>query len=364
MIRPDERLMRSFDWLWFLAFLALAGAGVLAIWSTTANTGLHSYFGRQLLYLGCGLVVFFILTFCDYHLFSDFIVMIYISGMVVLGLVLVIGRSVYGNKSWIDIGAFSIQPSEFMKIVALIALAKYYADLDSDHLGFKELIIGAVIVFAPAVMVLLQGDTGTTLTYFPIYAALSLLAGVRRKHIIAMLIIAAVAAPATWFTLRGYQKARIETFLNPSSDPSRVGYQTIQSEIAIGSGRFLGKGFKHGSQGHLGFLPARHTDFVFSVLAEEKGFVGSITILMLFMFVIFRLFMAGGEARDKVGAMIVSGVAALILFHVVINIGMVVGMFPVVGVPLPFISAGGSSLITCFMAMGICMSVRVRRYVN
>lgn len=364
MIRPNERLMRSFDWLWFLALLALAGAGVLAIWSTTSATSLNSYFGRQLIYLGCGLVAFFVLVCCDYHFFSDYIVGFYVAGIAVLVAVLFFGRSVHGNKSWLDIGGFSIQPSEFMKVVALIALAKYYADIDSDHLGFKELAIGAAITFFPAAMVYLQGDTGTMLTYLPLYVALSLLAGVRRKHIVVLLIIAAVAAPATWFVLRDYQKARIETIFNPERDPGRIGYQTIQSEIAIGSGRFLGKGFKQGSQGHLGFLPARHTDFVFSVLAEEKGFVGSIVILALFLFVVFRLFLTGGEARDRVGAMIVSGVAAMILFHVAINIGMVVGLFPVVGVPLPFISAGGSSLITCFMAMGICMSVRIRRYVN
>ena len=364
MIGPDKRLMRSFDWLWFLAVFALAGAGIMAIWSTTSGTGLHSYFGRQLIFLGCGLVVFFVLLCFDYHQFSDYIAVIYIGMMAVLCIVLFIGRAVGINKSWLDIGAFSFQPAELAKIVAIIALAKYYAGLDSDHLNFRELATGAAIFFIPVVLVLFQGDLGTAITFFPVFVTLSLLAGVRRKHIVASLLIAVIAAPIAWAMMRDYHKKRIETVFNPSLDPQRVGYQTIQSVIAIGSGQFLGKGLRQGSQGHLGFLPARHTDFVFSVLAEEKGFVGSITILALYLFVLSRLYRASCEARDKIGAMIVAGVAALIFCHIAINIGMVFGVFPVVGIPLPFISAGGSSLISCFIAMGLSMSVRMRRYVN
>jgi rod shape determining protein RodA len=364
MIKTDQRLLLSFDWLWFLAVIALSCAGVAAIWSTTDGTSLNSYFGRQAIYLCCGLLVFVTLLYFDYHLFSDFITFIYLVGLSVLGLVLVIGRSIHSNRSWIDLGIFSFQPSELMKILVIIALAKYYSELDTEYLGFKELFIGGLIVFVPAFMVVLQGDLGTAVTFFPIYAVLTCLAGVRRKHIIVLLIVVLAVAPLTWFLLRGYQKGRIETVFNPASDPHRLGYQTIQSEIAIGSGRFLGKGFKQGSQGHLGFLPARHTDFVFAVLAEEKGFVGSITILGLFLFISFRLFRAAREAKDKIGAMIVVGVLALLLFHVVINIGMVEGLLPIAGIPLPFVSAGGSSLISYYAAMSLCMGIRMRRYVN
>ncbi|MDR1726875.1 MAG: rod shape-determining protein RodA [Acidobacteriota bacterium] len=365
MIKPDERLMRSFDWLWFLALLALSGSGVLAIWSTTSSVGIDSYFGKQLAYLACGIIAFAVLTAIDYRVFSDWIAVLYGAGAVALILVLLVGHSVHGNKSWLSLGPLSIQPSEFMKVLVLVALAKYYANLDMDHLNLKELAIGALVVFVPAALVFLQGDTGTTLTYLPIYAVLSCLAGIRRKHVVALLLLVLVSAPAAWFfVLKDYQKERVVTIFNPERDAKGVGYQTIQSEIAIGSGRGMGKGLKQGSQGSLGFLPARHTDFVFAVLAEELGFVCSIAILLLFLFVLYRLYLAGGEVRDKVGALIVSGVAALVLFHVVINIGMVVGLFPVVGVPLPFVSAGGSSLIACFMAMGLCMSVRIRRYVN
>jgi len=364
VISLDGRLLRSFDWLWFLALLALTGAGMMAIWSTTSGTGLHSYFGKQMIFFVCGLIAFFVMLLFDYHLFSDYISVIYISTMTVLGVTLVIGRAVGANKSWIDMGAFSFQPAEFAKIIVIIALAKYYSGLDSDYLGFRELAIGAAIVFIPVALVQLQGDTGTAITFIPVYLTLSFLAGVRRKHIVVFLVIIIVSVPVAWSKMRGYQKERIETIINPYKDPDRVGYQTIQSMIAIGSGQFWGKGLKQGSQGHLGFLPARHTDFVFSVLAEEKGFVGSITILALYLFVLSRLFRTVCEARDKIGAMTVSGVAALIFCHVAINIGMVFGVFPVVGIPLPFISAGGSSLVTCFIAMGLSMNIRMRRYVN
>lgn len=356
--------MLSFDWLWFLALLALSAAGATAIWSTTDGTSLNSYFGKQLIFLGFSLLGFFILLYFDYHLFSDFIGFIYAAGIAALGLVLLIGHSIHSNKSWIKLGIFSLQPSEIMKVLVIIALAKYYSECEREHLGLRELITGGLIVFIPTLMVMLQGDLGTAVTFFPIYACLSCLAGIKRKHLIFLLIVMAIAAPTGWFMLRGYQKDRIENIFDPSRDPQRVGYQTRQSEIAIGSGKLFGKGFKQGSQGKQGFLPARHTDFVFAVLAEEKGFVGSIALLGLFLFVFFRLFRTAREAKDKIGVMIVAGVLSLMLFHVFINIGIVEGLLPVMGIPLPFVSAGGSSLLSFFIAMSLCMNVRMRRYVN
>jgi rod shape determining protein RodA len=364
MIKADRRLLLSFDWLLFLSILTLSIAGITAIWSTTDGTSLNTYFGRQVIYLCFGLLIFLAMLYFDYHLFSDFIVFIYLAGLIVLGLVLIMGQTIHSSRSWINIGIVSFQPSELMKILVIIALAKYYSGLDTDSLNFRELLIGGAIVFVPVLLVLLQKDLGTAVTFVPIYAALTCLAGIRKKHLVVLLLIIVAAAPIGWFLLRGHQRSRFETVFNPSSDPHRSGYQTIQSEIAIGSGKFLGKGFKRGSQGSLGFLPARHTDFVFAVLAEEKGFVGSIVILGLFLLVSFRLYRAALEAKDKNGTMIVAGVLALFLFHVVINVGMVVGLLPIAGIPLPFISAGGSSLISYFAAMSLCMNVWMRRYVN
>ena len=364
MIKIEQRFLLSFDWLLFLAVLVLSCAGVAAIWSTTDGTSLNSYFGRQVVYLCCALIVFAVMLYFDYHFFSDFITFIYLTGLAVLGLVLAIGQSTHGNKSWINVGIFSFQPSEIMKILVVIALAKYYSELDREYLGFREYLTGGLIVFVPMLLVILQGDLGTAVTFFPIYAVLTCLAGIRRKHFVMALIVTAVALPLAWFLLKGYQQGRIENIFNPESDPHSMGYQTIQSEIAIGSGKFLGKGFKQGSQGSLGFLPARHTDFVFAVLSEEKGFVGSITILGLFLFISAMLFRAAREAKDKTGALIVAGVLALLLFHVIINTGMVVGLLPIIGIPLPFVSAGGSSLVSFYIAMSLCMNVRMRRYVN
>ena len=364
MIIPTGRLLRYFDWLWFLALLALASTGLTAIWSITYGTDTQSYFDKQIIYICCGLVLFFAMQCFDYRLLSDYIVVIYIGSIVFLCLVFFFGHGVRGNVHWLKLGTVVVQPSEFAKIGAIIALAKYYADLDSDYLELKELARGAAIIMVPAALVLFQGDLGTAITFIPIYIAISSLAGVRRKHIVAILLIAIVSVPAAWPMMRPHQKERIETIIDPYKDPHRVGYHSIQSMVAIGSGQFWGKGLKQGSQGQLGFLPANHTDFIFAVLAEEKGFVGGITILGLFLFVLSRLFRTICDARDKIGAMIVSGGAAMIFCHVAINIAMVFGVFPVIGIPLPFVSAGGSSLVTCFIVMGISMNVRIRRYVN
>lgn len=363
-MKVNRRFLLSFDWFWFLALLGLAGTGLLAIWSTTVGTSLESYLGRQLAYLCIALVAFLILLYFDYHLYSDYVILAYISGVAILTLVLVIGRTVHNNKSWINLGGMAFQPSELVKIVVIVALAKYFSESDREDLDLRELITGGLIVLVPMVLVILQGDLGTAVTFVPIYAALSLMAGLRRKHILVFLLAGALVIPAGWMMLKDYQKNRIQTVFDPSNDPRHVGYQTIQSKIAVGSGRFLGKGFRQGSQGQLGFLPARHTDFVFASWAEERGFAGSVAVLGLFILVALRLLRAAREAKDKVGTMICAGVLSLYGFHVTINVGMALGLLPIAGIPLPFVSAGGSSLISSFAGMGICMNIRMRRYIN
>jgi rod shape determining protein RodA len=360
----NERLLVSFDWLWFLALLSLSAIGLLAIWSTTEGTNLNSYFGRQLAYVCFAVVVFLVVVYFDYHVYCDFINIIYATSLALLGLVLLIGRSIHSNKSWIKMGGFVFQPSEVVKIVAILALAKYYSEIERDHLELGELLTGGLIVGVPMGLVMLQGDLGTAMTFVPIYAAMSFLAGLKRKHVLITAAALLVASPVGWLMLKDHQKGRIQTVFNPESDPKNLGYQTIQSEIAIGSGQFLGKGFKRGSQGQLGFLPARHTDFVFAVWSEERGFVGSVGLLALLLFVALRMLRTARDAKDRLGGMIVVGVLALFIFHVTINVGMVIGLLPIAGIPLPFVSAGGSSLLACYIAMGLCMSVRMRRYVN
>jgi rod shape determining protein RodA len=363
-MKIDRRHLLSFDWLWFAAIIALAGVGILAIWSTTEGTSLSSYFGKQIVFLGISLAVFLVLIYFDYHFYSDFIKFIYLAGLGVLVLVLLVGTSHHHNKSWLEFAGISFQPSELVKVIVILALAKYYAESDREYLELSELAVGGMIVCLPMLLVMLQGDLGTAITFFPVFAGLSLLAGVRRRHLMILAVAAVLAVPVGWLTLKDYQKGRIETIFNPANDSHKLGYQTIQSEIAIGSGRFLGKGFKQGSQGQLGFLPARHTDFVFAVWSEERGFVGSMVLLALLLFVTLRLLRTAREARDKSGSMFVAGVLALYLFHIVLNVGMVVGFLPVIGIPLPLVSAGGSSLIAYFASMSICMNIKMRRYVN
>jgi rod shape determining protein RodA len=363
-MKINRRFMLSFDWFWFLALLGLACTGLLAIWSTTVGTSLESYLGRQMVYLCVALAAFLILLYFDYHLYSDYIILAYLSGVVLLTLVLVMGRTVHNNKSWINLGGMAFQPSELVKVVVIVALAKYFSESDREDLDLRELLSGGLIVLVPMILVIMQGDLGTAITFVPVYAALSIMAGLRRKHILVFLVAGALAIPAGWMMLKDYQKSRIQTVFDPANDPRHVGYQTIQSKIAVGSGRFLGKGFRQGSQGQLGFLPARHTDFVFASWAEERGFAGSAAVLGLFILVALRLLRAAREAKDKVGAMICAGVLALFWFHVTINMGMALGILPIAGIPLPFVSAGGSSLISSFAGMGICMNIRMRRYIN
>ncbi|MBZ5498007.1 MAG: rod shape-determining protein RodA [Acidobacteriia bacterium] len=363
-MRMNRRLLLSFDWLLFLALLLLAAAGVMAIWSTTLGTNLNYFVGRQLMYLGAAFVVFLVVLYFDYHVYTDYITLAYLCGVAILALVLIAGHTVHANKSWLNLGILTFQPSELVKVLVIIALAKYYADTERDYLELPELLFGGLIVLVPMILTILQGDLGTAVTFVPIYAGLSFLGGLKRKHVFALLIMTALTLPAGWMMLKDYQRGRIETVLNPASDPRGLGYQSQQSKIAIGSGRFLGKGWKQGTQGQLGFLPARHTDFVFAVLSEERGFLGSVSILGLFLFVALRLLRASREAKDKIGSMVILGVLSLFLFHVLINVGMNIGLLPIAGIPLPLVSAGGSSLLSYFAAMGLCMNINMRRFVN
>jgi rod shape determining protein RodA len=363
-MRFNDRLLMSFDWLWMFALLLLSAAGVAAIWSTTHGTSLSYYFGRQILYVGIALVVFLVLLYFDYHIYTDYITFAYLAGISVLLLVLVIGHTVHANKSWLKMGTMNLQPSELMKILVILGLAKYYSDSEREYLEVSELLTGGLIILVPMLLVVSQGDLGTAVTFLPIYAGLSFLGGLKRKHLLVLLIASALIAPAAWMMLKTHQRERIESVLNPSNDPHGIGYQPQQSKIAIGSGRFLGKGWKQGTQGQLGFLPARQTDFIFAVLSEERGFIGSVLILGLFLYVSLRLLRAAREAKDKIGSMIIMGVFSLFVFHAFINIGMNMGLIPIAGIPLPFISAGGSSLLAYFAAMGLCMNINMRRFVN
>jgi rod shape determining protein RodA len=251
-----------------------------------------------------------------------------------------------------------------VKLVVVLALARYFSELRSRYVSFSQIVKAGMIWGVPVSLVALQPDLGTAITYLPILAFGLFIRGVRPAALISLILAFILVLPVSWMFLKDYQKDRILTFVHPERDPLRAGYQVIQSKIAIGSGGLLGKGLFKGSQSQLGFLPTRHTDFIFSVVGEEMGFVGVVVTLGLLAFIIFRSINSAHTARDNLGLFIVMGIAGVYFFHMVVNVGMVIGFVPTTGIPLPFLSYGGSSVLTAFTALGLVISVRRCRYVN
>lgn len=329
------------------------------------NMSSENFFLRQLIWVIVGILFVFIIAAIDYHVLAEHIPWLYICALAVLLYTLVLGHRVSGSRSWITLGPVSFQPSEFIKMIVVVALARYLSELRSSrYMTLVEIVKAVAICGIPMMLVALQPDLGTTLTYLPIIAVGLFVRGVRPLSLVALVLAFVLVLPVSWFFLKDYQKDRILTFVEPERDPLGAGYHVIQSKIAIGSGGLLGKGVFHGSQNQLGFLPTRHTDFIFSVVGEELGFVGVIFTLGLLAFVIFRSIYNAQTARDSLGLFIVMGVVGILFFHLVVNVGMVIGLMPITGIPLPFMSYGGSSVVTAFIALGLVSSVRRCRYVN
>jgi rod shape determining protein RodA len=347
------------------AAVLLSLISITEIYSATMAQGNEHYFLRQAAWVGVGIVFLFVIAAIDYHIISEHIPLLYVLSLGALLYTLLLGHRVSGSKSWVGFGSITIQPSEFIKMVAVVALARYLSELRaSKYMSVAQIAKACVIVFVPMGLILLQPDLGTSLTYLPAIAVGLFIRGIRPAALISLILAFVLVLPAAWFFLRPYQQERIKTFLDPERDPLGKGYQVTQSKIAIGSGGLLGKGIFHGSQNTLGFLPTRHTDFIFSVIGEELGFVGVIGTLGLLSFIIFRSIYNAQTARDNLGMFIVMGVTGIYFFHLIVNVGMVIGFMPTTGIPLPFLSYGGSSVLTAFIALGLIMSVRRCRYVN
>jgi len=360
---------KDFDWALFGAAFLLCTIGLTEIYSATKNINGDIAFYKQLAFVLAGIVIMFVIASVDYHTITEHIPWLYLGSIAVLIYTPLAARRIAGAKSWIDLGPVSVQPSEFVKMVAVVAVARYLSDLHIDrYLSLKQIVRACVICGIPMGLILLQPDMGTALSYLPILAVGLFLRGVRPVALVSVILIVVLALPVGWFFLQGFlkehQKQRILTFVYPERDPKGKGYQVVQSKIAIGSGGFLGKGLFKGSQNQLGFLPAQHTDFIFSVVGEELGFLGVMTTLGLLAFVLFRSLYNAQTARDSLGFFIILGVVGIYFFHMVVNVAMVIGFFPVVGIPLPFLSYGGSSILTAFVGLGLVISVRRRRYVN
>jgi len=367
MIEPirSPRFWKDFDWILLAAAVCLSFVSVVEIYSSTMAQATESFFLRQLAWVCVGIVLLFIVAAIDYHLIAEHIPWLYILAIGALLYTLALGHTVAGSKSWVGLGPVAVQPSELIKMVVVVALARYFSELrSSKYMSFMQIAKACMIALVPMGLVALQPDLGTALTYLPAIAVGLFVRGVRPAILISLILGFVLILPVSWLVLKPYQKERILTFLDPARDPLGKGYQVTQSRIAIGSGGLLGKGVFNGSQNQLGFLPTRHTDFIFSVVGEELGFAGVTATLGLLAFIVFRSISNARTARDNLGLFIVMGVVGIFFFHIVVNVGMVIGFMPTTGIPLPFMSYGGSSVLTAFIALGLVLSVRRCRYVN
>jgi rod shape determining protein RodA len=361
----DRRLLINIDWGMMAAVLLLLGIGVATILSATysgRNSGLEV---KQVYWILIGLVALLICVTIDYRRLVDHAPLLYLASVVLLTYVLFMGPRIAGTRRWVVMGPVQIQPSEFVKLAAALFVAKIFAESKKDSLGIRDILGPGAAVGVLAALIAAEPDLGTAFTLVPLFVTGAVLAGLRLKAVLVLLAVGIVVGGLGWeFALKDYQKTRIYTFLDPSLDPRGAGYQKIQSEIAVGSGGIAGKGYKQGTQAQLGYLPARHTDFIFSVLAEENGFVGVVVVLGLYLFILWRAMDTAQMARDRVGAFLAAGVATVLAFQVVYNIAMVAGLVPVKGLPLPLMSYGGSSIISSLLAVGLILNVRMRRFVN
>lgn len=356
---------RDFDWVLLLFVLIICALGVTEIYSASRGTKFDGIHVKQIYWIVGGIVLMFLVSLVSYQTLLENAWWMYSASIVSLVAVMVFGKRYLGAKRWIDLKVMHFQPSEWVKLILILAMAKYFADYHERELPFKELVKAGMIAGVPFLMVLKQPDLGTALTYLPIAVMALFLGGMKMKHAAVLLILAGVMMPLAWhFALKPYQKERLTTFIAPEADAKGSGYQVIQSLVAVGSGGLWGKGTAKGSQTQGQFLPVTHTDFVFAAWSEEHGFVGAAGVLLLYFLVLMRLIHNAQTAPDRAGTFVVMGVVAVLLFHVLVNVGMVVGFMPVTGIPLPLMSYGGSSILFMFLAFGIVMNVRMRRFVN
>jgi len=358
---------RDFDWLLLIFVLMISALGVMEIQSATVHTKFAGSHIRQIYWILGGVGAMFVISAVNYQALLDKIHWFYIAAVASLMAVLVLGQKYLGARRWIKMpGGNHFQPSEWVKLILILAVAKYFADLRHKDLSWPDFIKAGAIVGIPMLMVLAQPDLGTALTYVPIAVMGVFLGGLQWRQGLVVVLLAAVGIGAVFFTprvhvLKSYQKQRLTSFLEPDADPQGSGYQVTQSLIAVGSGGLWGG---KGSQTHGAFLPVPQTDFIFAAFAEEHGFVGALGVLLLYFIVLMRLTQNAQTAPDRAGTFVVMGVVAVLSFHILVNVGMVVGFMPVTGIPLPLMSYGGSSVLFMFLALGMVMNVRMRRFVN
>ncbi|GAB4341925.1 MAG: rod shape-determining protein RodA [Desulfobulbaceae bacterium] len=368
MLRFDRRFIHYFDWVMLLLLVLICSMALANLFSSTWNGGPHAspVFFKQLYILLFGFLLNLVLISFDYRELETLGFVFYALVVLLLFYTAFFVESIAGTQRWINLGFFRLQPSEPAKLAMVIVLAGYFSRREVGRgLRFRDIIKPGILTGLPFVLILIQPDLGTALMLVIIYVSMLLFFKLRTATIVILGSLGSGAAFIFWkFLLKDYQRRRIETFLNPEADPSNQGYQIMQSKIAVGSGQVFGKGFMEGTQGHLHFLPERHTDFAFSVWAEEWGFSGSVFFLGCYFFMLLWGLNIALSSRDKFGVLLAFGLVMLIFWQAVINLLMIMGFLPVVGIPLPLFSYGGSSLLTTLVAIGLLMNIRMRRFLT
>jgi rod shape determining protein RodA len=355
---------RDFDWLLLGFVLILCGVGVMEIYSATLHTKFAGAHIKQVYWIIGGVAGMFALSLLNYQALLEKVHWMWIASVASLMSVLIFGQKYLGARRWIKMPGFHFQPSEWVKLILILAMARYFAEMRHKDLSWSDFIKAGMVVGFPMLLVLAQPDLGTSLTYIPIAVMGLFLGGLHWKQAAAVLLLVALMLPVGYKVLKPYQRERLTSFMNPEADKQGSGYQVIQSQIAVGSGGIWGKGTAKGSQTHLAYLPVPQTDFIFAAFSEEHGFVGALGVLLLYFIVLMRLTQNAQTAPDRAGTFITMGVVAVLSFHILVNVGMVVGFMPVTGIPLPLMSYGGSSVLFMFLALGIVMNIRMRRFVN
>ena len=361
-----KRWYAVFDWVLFITALIIAVCGIIFVYSATFSSSTE-YFQRiylkQIEWNIYGMILMIFLCVLDYRNLERPAYLVYGIFVLLLLSVLISGRVISGSQRWISIAGMNMQPSELIKVVLVITLARYFDDQrDKNEMGFRALAIPGIIMAIPAFLIFKQPDLGTALIMAIIFSVMAFVSGIRRNTLAVIIVSILIAIPAMWFNLKQYQKNRVMAMLDPASDPLGIGYHTIQSKIAIGSGGLWGKGIFAGTQSKLNFLPEKHTDFIFSVFAEEVGFFGVMLLLILYLLMFLRMIDIILKAKDRGGVLLAVGGTTIIAFHFFYNVSMTLGLVPIVGIPMPLFSYGGSSIITNYAILGILQSVHMRRY--
>ena len=355
---------RDVDWLLLGLAIAIAIIGVIEIYSTTEHTALQGQYKKQIYWLLLSIVLALAISHLDYHFLLEQTPWLYILSVLVLVELLVAGHAIAKTKRWLRFAGLTFQVSELVKLIIILCVAAYFAQRRGKFATWADLAKLGLVAAVPAILVALEPDLGTALTFFAILGAGILLAGIQWRQVGVLLLLGVLCLPVGWHFLRPYQRDRFMTFFHPSQNMQGTSYQVTQTKIAIGSGGLRGKGIGNGTQSHLGFIPVSQADAIFAAFAEEQGFVGTLIVLLLYFAMLLRLLDGAQMAPDRAGAFLLVGLASVLFFQVAINTGMMIGLFPVTGIPLPLMSQGGSSLLFTFLGLGVAMNVRARRFVN